>query len=164
MPLGVAYFGLVLSGLMRGVTREEVLDARSAPLVRLREIFPLHAEVDEVAGGSFRRREPPEIVGSSYVVNSWRRPCGLSGGRQFRHAVLRPSDLGDDADTISALCGQLAALGPIRWPQPSRASLARGELVDRTWRGCWKAAAISRSPQPAAKPQAISRDFLVRSA
>ena len=37
-----AYFGLVLSGLIRGTDRPEVLDPDWPPLATLKRIFPLH--------------------------------------------------------------------------------------------------------------------------
>src|SRR5262249_19659283 len=63
-----AYFGVVLCGLMHGLPREEVLQPDWEPLQRVREILPLHAEIDEVARGSYRRLCRPAIRGSGYVV------------------------------------------------------------------------------------------------
>ena len=64
------YMGLILAGLIHGYPREEVLGPSWPWLLRLREIHPLHPDVDEVATGNFRYKKPPEIVGSSYVVKS----------------------------------------------------------------------------------------------
>jgi hypothetical protein len=55
---------------MHGVDRDEVLCADLEPLQRLRADHPFHPAVDEVVAGSFRRRSPPAIVGSGYVVKS----------------------------------------------------------------------------------------------
>ena len=59
-----AYMGLILAGLIEGAVREEVLDPSWPPLRRLQEIHPLYPEVDTVTKGSFRQKQPPEIVGS----------------------------------------------------------------------------------------------------
>ena len=63
-----AYFGLILCGLVHGIDRHEVLSPDWDLLRRLRDLHPLHSEVAEVAAGSFRHKQPPEIVGSGYVV------------------------------------------------------------------------------------------------
>src|SRR5262249_2905495 len=104
-----AYLGLILCGLIHGVPREEVLDAGWAPLRRLRERMMLHPEIEQVAEGSFRRRKPPEIVGSGYVVRSLEAALwAFHDAVDFRQAVLRAVNLGDDADTTGAICGQCA--------------------------------------------------------
>ena len=55
---------VVLCGLIDGRPREEVLDPAWEPMRQAREIAPFHPEIAEVADGSFRRKQPPEIVGS----------------------------------------------------------------------------------------------------
>src|SRR5262249_2660288 len=104
-----AYLGMVLAGLGQGLLREEVWHPDWASLQRLRERFPLHPEIEEVARGSFRHRQPPEIRGSGYVVRSLEAALwAFHGATDFRRAVLRAVNLGDDADTTGAVCGQLA--------------------------------------------------------
>jgi hypothetical protein len=70
---------------------------------------PLTAEIDEVARGSFKRKEPPEIRGLGYVVRSleaalWTFDESVS----FEEGCLLAMNLGDDADTTAAVYGQLA--------------------------------------------------------
>ncbi len=104
-----AYFGVVLAGLLHGRPREEVLDPDWPGLRRLSEIHPLHPEVAAVAAGSFRRKSPPEIRGGGYVVHSLEAALwAFHDAKDFREAVLRAVNLGDDADTTGAVCGQLA--------------------------------------------------------
>lgn len=70
---------------------------------------PLHPAVDEVALGSFRRRQPPQIVGSGYIVRSLEAAIwAFHNAADFREAVLRAVNVGDDSDTTGAVCGQLA--------------------------------------------------------
>jgi ADP-ribosylglycohydrolase len=103
------YLALVLAGLMHGVDRDEVLSSDWEPLQRLRADHPLHPAVDEVAAGSFRRRSPPAIVGSGYVVKSLEAALwAFRSADNFREAVLKAVNLGHDADTTGAVCGQLA--------------------------------------------------------
>ena len=62
-----------------------------------------------MAAGSFRSSEPPEIKGSGYVVKSLEAAIwAFNNGQDFSDAVLSAVNLGDDADTTGAVCGQLA--------------------------------------------------------
>jgi ADP-ribosyl-[dinitrogen reductase] hydrolase len=94
---------------MHGVDRDEVLSPDWEPLQQLRADHRLHPAVDEVVAGSFRRRSPPEIVGSGYVVKSLEAALwAFHSAEHFREAVLKAVNLGNDADTTGAVCGQLA--------------------------------------------------------
>ena len=133
-----AYLGLVLAGLIHGVRREEVLAPDWDLLARARKVFPLHPEVEDVARGSFRRLKPPQIVGSGYVVKSLEAALwAFYDSADFRQAVLRAVNLGDDTDTTGAVCGQLAGAGwgesgiPAEWRQ----GLQRFDLIEQALEG-----------------------------
>jgi ADP-ribosylglycohydrolase len=133
-----AYMGLVLAALIQGIDRDEVLAADWGPLRRLRQIHALHPEVDEVTAGTFRYKKPPEIVGSGYVV--WSLEAALwafHDAKDFREAVLRAVNLGDDADTTGAVCGQLAGAywGESGIPQEWREGLAKPEMIEKALGG-----------------------------
>ncbi len=133
-----AYMGLVLCGLIHGLDRENVLDAKWEPLVQLKRIHALHPEVEAVAAGSFRDKQPPEIVGSGYVVKSLEAALwAFHDAKDFREAVLRAVNLGDDADTTGAVCGQLAGAywGESAIPQRWRGDLARPEMIEKALQG-----------------------------
>jgi ADP-ribosylglycohydrolase len=135
---GCAYFCIVLTGLVHGLRREEVLHPEWEALRRLRELFPLHPEVEEVARGSFRRRKPPGIKGSGYVVKSLEAALwAFEGATDFRQAVLRAVNLGDDADTTGAVCGQLAGAywGESGIPTEWRDGLAGREMLEHALQG-----------------------------
>jgi ADP-ribosylglycohydrolase len=103
------YMTTVLCGLIDGRSREEVLDPDWEPMRAAREIAPFHPEIVEVAEGSFKRKQPPEIVGSGYVVKSLEAALwAFHDAAAFRDAVLKAVNLGDDADTTGAVCGQFA--------------------------------------------------------
>jgi len=128
-----AYMGLILAGMIRGIDRELVLSNTWEPLQRLRQIHAIHPEIAEVAAGSFRCKRPPEIVGSGYVVKSLEAALwAIHAAKDFREAVLRAVNLGDDADTTGAVCGQLAGAcwGESGIPQEWRDGLARREMID----------------------------------
>jgi len=133
-----AYMGVILAGLIRGRAREEVLAPSWPPLLRLREIYSLHPEVDAVAEGSFRRKEPPEIVGSGYVVKTLEAALwAFHDAQDFREAVLRAVNLGDDADTTGAVCGQLAGAmwGESGMPGEWLEGLSEREMIEEALKG-----------------------------
>lgn len=103
------YFGLVLAGLIAGVDKNEVLSPSWPMLDELRSQGWLHPDIDEVASGSFRTRHPPQIAGSGYVVRSLEAAVwAFYHSSDFESAVLAAVNLGDDADSTGAVCGQLA--------------------------------------------------------
>lgn len=133
-----AYFGLVICGLLHGISRQEVLASDWEPLLRLKQVHPFHPEVEEVAAGSFRLKSPPQIVGSGYVVKSLEAALwAFHDATDFRQAVLRAVNLGDDADTTGAVCGQLAGAhwGDSGIPAEYLEGLARRDLIDRAING-----------------------------
>lgn len=136
-----AYMGLLLCALIRGCEREEVLDPFWPPLRQLREIYPLYPGIDVLADGSFREKKPPEIVGSGYVVKSLEAALwAFHDAQDFREAVLRAVNLGDDADTTGAICGQLAGAywGASGIPQEWRDALAGKEMLEQALRALVK--------------------------
>ena len=118
-----------------------MLAANWEPLQRLKQVHALHPEVAEVADGSFRRKQPPEIVGSGYVVKCLEAALwAFHDAQDFRDAVLRAVNLGDDADTTGAVCGQLAGAywGESGIPAGWRDGLARPEMIERVLIGLLK--------------------------
>jgi ADP-ribosylglycohydrolase len=100
--------GLVV-GALGGASKREVLSDRYCPALGYWADHSLVPEIDEIAAGSFKLREPPEIVGSGYVVKSLEAALwALHRGRDFREGCLLAVNLGDDADTTAAVYGQLA--------------------------------------------------------
>jgi len=132
------YMTVVICGLIEGCPRAEVLDPQWEPMRLAREIAPFHPEVAEVADGSFRRKQPPEIVGSGYVVKSLEAALwAFHDAQDFREAVLRAVNLGDDADTTGAVCGQLAGAtwGESGIPAEWLAGLAERGMIEKAITG-----------------------------
>ena len=132
------YLALVLAGLISGVDRAEVLSSDWQPLEQLRANEPLHAEVEAVAVGSFRKRQPPAIRGSGYVVASLEAALwAFHDATDFREAVLRAVNLGDDADTTGAVCGQLAGAcwGETGIPREWLQGLAQPQMLEAALQG-----------------------------
>ena len=103
------YFGGLLVGACQGVDKDLLLSDRYSPVEGLWAEAPLCPEIDEIAAGSFRHREPPEIMGSGYVVRSLEAALwAFFHSSDFREGCLLAVNLGDDADTTAAVYGQLA--------------------------------------------------------
>jgi ADP-ribosylglycohydrolase len=132
------YMSLVLAGLMHGLNRDQVLSAAWEPLAQLKKIEPLHPEVEEVAAGSFRKLQPPAIKGSGYVIKSLEAALwAFHDSKDFSEAVLKAVNLGDDADTTGAICGQLAGAywGESGIPQQWLDGLAKKEMIEQAMTG-----------------------------
>ena len=133
-----AYFGLIQAGLIHGLDRDELLAPNWGALEQLRKIHALHPEIQEVAAGSFREKQPLEIKGSGYVVRSLEAALwAFHDAENFGEAVLRAVNLGDDADTTGAVCGQLAGAywGEPGIPNKWREHLARPEMIEEALAG-----------------------------
>lgn len=100
-------YGAMIAALIAGDEPAAVIDPGFWRFGRL------DPSVDAVARGSWRRRRPPEIRGSGYVVDALEAALwAVDSAANFREAVLRAANLGDDADTTAAIAGQLAGA---RW-------------------------------------------------
>ncbi|HYR11450.1 MAG TPA: ADP-ribosylglycohydrolase family protein [Longimicrobium sp.] len=103
------WFAALMVGALNGVVKEELLGERWSPVPGYFDAHPLAPEVDEVARGSFRRKRPPEIVGSGYVVRSLEAALwAFHTTDSFADGCLAAANLGHDADTTAAIYGQLA--------------------------------------------------------
>ena len=103
------YLGALLVGAVNGVSREELLSAHYSPISEYWEKNPLVEEINEIAAGSFKHRNPPEIKGTGYCVKSLEAALwAFYHSHSFKEGCLLAVNLGDDADTTSAVYGQLA--------------------------------------------------------
>jgi ADP-ribosyl-[dinitrogen reductase] hydrolase len=95
-------------------------------------------KIATIARGAYRQKPESEIHGSGYVIESleaalWAFNCTDS----FADAVLLAANLGDDADTTAAVCGQIAGAYygetgiPSRWLTRLALSSEIAALADR---------------------------------
>jgi ADP-ribosylglycohydrolase len=115
------------AALIRGEAWEQVSDAG------FWSQGPLHAEVEAIARGSWRTKEPPAIRGTGYCVAALEAAIwAVAGATDFRDAILRAANLGDDADTTAAISGQLAGarFGASGIPQTWLERLAMRERLE----------------------------------
>lgn len=132
------YLATVLAALIHGEDRDEVLSPNWQPLQQLNDLKPLHPLIQEIAQGGFRQKQPPAIQGSGWVVKSLEASLwAFHNAASFEEAVLKAVNLGDDADTTGAICGQLAGAywGESGIPQSLRSGLARMDMLENALAG-----------------------------
>ncbi len=132
------YLALVLTALIHGEDREDVLSPAWKPLRQLNMIKPLHPLIKEIAAGSFQQKHPPAIRGSGWVVESLEAALwAFHNASSFEEAVLKAVNLGNDADTTGAVRGQLAGAywGESGIPEPLRTGLKRVDLLENALAG-----------------------------
>lgn len=95
-------FGAMLHAALDGAGKHEMLLNHG-----LHEITS--PKIREIADGAYRGKRIQEIRGSGYVVESLEAALWCFDQTDgFGEAVLLAANLGDDADTTAAICGQLA--------------------------------------------------------
>jgi ADP-ribosylglycohydrolase len=122
----------LLVGALNGISKEELCSAAYSPVAKYYAENPLAPGIAEVAAGSFKQREPPEIAGSGYVVRSLEAVLwAFWKSNTFEEGCLLAANLGDDADTTAAIFGALAGAFygeggvPVAWRQ----RLAKSDLI-----------------------------------
>ena len=126
------YFGGLIVGALQGEAKEPLLSPRYSPVPGLWRRQSLCAEIDDIAAGSFKIKEPPEIVGSGYVVKSLEAALwAFHKSSSFEDGCLLAVNLGDDADTTAAIYGQIAGAhyGLNVIPETWRERIAEGLLI-----------------------------------
>ena len=126
------HLAALIVAALNGVDKDTLTTPRYAPEPGYWEEHPLCPEIDEICSGSFREREPPEIMGSGYVVKSLEAALwAFHRSSSFREGCLLAVNLGDDADTTGAVYGQLAGAhyGETGLPREWLARLSHRELI-----------------------------------
>lgn len=103
------YLGGLIVGALQGASKETLLAPRYTPAPGSWDEAPLVPEVDVVASGSFLRKQPPDIRGTGFVVESLEAALwAFATTDTFQDGALAAVNLGDDADSTGAVYGQLA--------------------------------------------------------
>ena len=77
------YLGGLLAGLLQGKPKAEVLSDRFSPVPGSWDAAPLVPEIEAVARGSFKDRQPPEVRGNRWLPAAWKQRCGRSTAAQI---------------------------------------------------------------------------------
>ena len=95
-------FGDMLLRALDGADRQTILLGSSGQLVR-------SGSLKSIAQGDYFKKLENSIHGTGYVVESLEAALwSFWGSDSFESAILRAANLGDDADTTAAICGQIA--------------------------------------------------------
>jgi ADP-ribosyl-[dinitrogen reductase] hydrolase len=105
------YFAGLLVGALRGKPKSELLSPYFNPTDEpsFWNETRLDPKIAAIAAGSFKKKDPPEIRGTGYVVESLEAALwAFDRSNSFREGALLAVNLGDDADTTGAIYGQIA--------------------------------------------------------
>jgi ADP-ribosylglycohydrolase len=127
------YMAALLVGALNGVSKAELLAPYYSPIPGYWQQSPLiSAEIAEIAAGSFKERQPPQIQGTGYVVKSLEAALwAFHNSESFKEGCLLAVNLGDDADTTGAVYGQIAGAfyGETAIPREWRSRLSLQALM-----------------------------------
>ena len=101
------YFALLLCRAIAGKEKDALL----APPDAAEFTFdpPLAPKIAAISTGSYSSKARDRIVGNGYVVNSLEAALwSFATTDSYQDAILTAVNLGDDADTTAAICGQIA--------------------------------------------------------
>lgn len=119
------YLAALLVGALNGIPKEILLADTYEPVPGIWTAKPLAPRIAEIAAGSFKHRNPPEIRGTGYVVASLEAALwAFYNSDTFREGALLAVNLGEDADTTGAVYGQLAG------------ACYGEDGIPETWRSC----------------------------
>jgi ADP-ribosyl-[dinitrogen reductase] hydrolase len=128
------YFAGLIVGALQGRPKEELLSSYFYPGddPSFWNKNGLESKIAAIAAGSFKRKEPPEIRGTGYVVESLEAALwAFDRSNSFREGALLAVNLGDDADTTGAIYGQIAGAfyGAEQIPPKWRAKLTMHDFI-----------------------------------
>lgn len=99
-------FGLILHRALSGHTKEEILFSPEDSVLPFESLAP---KVLAIAQGEYRHKSTESIQGTGYVIPSLEAALWAFWTTDtYRDAILAAVNLGDDADTTGAVCGQIA--------------------------------------------------------
>ena len=129
---GCRYFAYLLLLALQGEDKEVLCADHSHAEAWSAE--PLDTEIAEVVRGTFKTRQPPEVVASGYVVRTLEAALwAFYHTDSFEAGALKAVNLGNDADTVGAVYGQLAGAyyGATAIPQRWRDCLYQGSMIEQ---------------------------------
>lgn len=90
-------------------------------------------EIQAIANGAWQTKQEPDIQSTGYVVHTLEAALwAVYSTESFRDALIRAVNLGDDADTVAAVTGQIAGAryGYSAIPPEWLGALAKPELLE----------------------------------
>jgi ADP-ribosyl-[dinitrogen reductase] hydrolase len=105
------YFAGLIVGVLQGRSKQELLSPYFYPgdEPNFWNENGLDLKIAAIAAGAFKTKEPPQIRGTGYVVESLEAALwAFNRSKSFREGALLAVNLGNDADTTGAIYGQIA--------------------------------------------------------
>jgi ADP-ribosyl-[dinitrogen reductase] hydrolase len=130
---GCRYLAALILGAVLEVEKSVLLSDRYSPVPDLWAQKPLVKEIEDIARGSFKERQPPKIKSTGYVVDTLEAALwAFYHGDSFEQGCRLAVNLGGDADTCGAVYGQLAGAfyGEYGIPQRWREVLSQRSLIE----------------------------------
>ncbi len=98
-------YAYMLIKALEGKPKDNILFGADSAFL-MRELSP---KIHAIAAGDYKDKAEDQIKGSGYVVESLEAALWCFHRTDtFRDAILKAVNLGDDADTTAAVCGQIA--------------------------------------------------------
>jgi ADP-ribosyl-[dinitrogen reductase] hydrolase len=122
--------GAMLHKAIKGYSKSEILFGLHAPDG---SSLVLTERIQAIAKGGYKDKPVNEVFGGSYVVNCLEAALWcFHRTDSYSAAVLLAANLGDDADTTAAVCGQIAGAyyGISEIPDAWRRRLAKVDLIE----------------------------------
>ena len=140
------YLGALLVGAMNGLSKKDLLSTKRYERLSGESSTTLSPKIREIAEGSFKEKEPSEIKGTGYVVESLEAALwAFDRSETYRDGCLLAANLGDDADTTAAIYGQLAGAFYGIWGIPADwlAKLHGRDMIESLAEQLWPGRRIS---------------------
>jgi ADP-ribosyl-[dinitrogen reductase] hydrolase len=103
------YMAILMAAAINGMSKEELLNKNFILSNLSLNDNKIDSTIMEIALGSFKTKQPPEIVGSGYVVKTLEAALwAFYHTTDFESGALKVVNLGNDADTTGAVYGQIA--------------------------------------------------------
>jgi len=104
------YFTYLLVHLFRGIQKKDIFSEDFRQSVKIFfETDPLHHSLESIVNMDYINKEEDEIYSTGYVIHSLEASLwSFYHSSTFQNAILKAVNLGNDADTIGAITGQIA--------------------------------------------------------
>lgn len=106
--------------------------AKSEIICNTKPLRPLADRIQKISNGEYMDKNIDNIIGNGYVVNSLEAALWcFYVTDNYSDAILTATNLGDDADTTAAICGQLsgAYYGITKIPKDWQYKLAKRTMI-----------------------------------
>ena len=106
------YFAYIICKIIHGTTKEEIKSKEfKQQTIDFFNKKPLHKKVEKIIEGEYFEKNTDEIKSTGYVVDTLESALwSFITTDNFETALLKAVNLGDDADTVGSITGQIAGV------------------------------------------------------